>query len=83
MTMDQVKHKLIHHVGTTWHLSRQLCSEPEDLETLTVYMDNKETFSIEHTAMIKWLGVIFDTKLTFREHVNSVVVKANRQIEIF
>ena len=55
-------------------LSRRKRKEVKEVE---IYLNNK---ILEHVNKIKYLGIIFDSKTTFREHVNYVQEKCTKLI---
>jgi hypothetical protein len=70
LSIDTKKCELIHF--TRWKKDQNilpLISIPNETE------DN--TTMIELSPHIKWLGIMFDSKLNFQEHVRKVTTKAN------
>lgn len=67
LTIDLSKSELIHfsrrHKETRPHIDLSYRGVP---------------YRIDHSDTIKWLGVWFDSKLSFRKHVQSVTTKAHR-----
>jgi hypothetical protein len=43
--------------------------KPKDIE---IYLNNKTTIQVNS---LKYLGIIFDNKMTFREHINNMAEK--------
>jgi hypothetical protein len=49
----------------------------KEQKELAVYMNNK---AIQQVQTVKYLGIIFDYKLLFREHINYVAEKCTKLI---
>ena len=60
------KLKFNEHKSKVMLMSRRKRKENKEIE---IYLNNKK---LEQVNSIKYLGIIFDSKITFREHVNYV-----------
>jgi len=58
----------------TMLLSRRKCKERKDLE---IYLNIRP---LTQVLNLKYLGIILDTKLTFREHINYITEKCSKLI---
>jgi ribonuclease HI len=55
------------------------CRKRKERKKIEIYVNNKIT---EQVNSIKYLGIIFDSKMTFREHVNHIEEKCKKLIFI-
>jgi len=62
------------HKSKVMLMSRRKRKEKKDVE---IYLNNK---SLEQVNSIKYLGIIFDRKMTFRDHVNYLEEKCTKLI---
>jgi hypothetical protein len=69
---DPEKRELIHH---TWRNNDQkaINDQPPAIDTpVTIqHIGNQQAAITTPSRTIKWLGVIFDTKLTFQKHLKT------------
>ena len=68
------KLKFNEHKSKVMLMSRRKRKENKEIE---IYLNNKK---LEQVNSIKYLGIIFDSKITFREHVNYVEEKCTKLI---
>ena len=73
MATDKIKRDLIHH---TWR-TREEVLPPVILPA----NDFREATTIHPSKSIKWLGITFDAKLTFHEHIKAVTTRAARALD--
>jgi hypothetical protein len=81
LNSDPDKRELIHH---SWRNTDQksINDQPPAIDTpVTIQRPrNQQPERIAPTRSMKWLGVIFDTKLTFQKHVKSSSARATHAI---
>ena len=81
LKIDPEKSELIHH---TWqnndHKARD--NQPPAIDTpVTIrHIGNQQPTIIRPTKTIKWLGMIFDTKLTFQKHLKTTSTQATNTL---
>ncbi|KAF8320199.1 uncharacterized protein EI90DRAFT_2882680, partial [Cantharellus anzutake] len=68
LSLDTLKTGLIHFTH-----SRQT-----HLDLNIPARNNRPSFTIKHSKEIKWLGITWDTKLSFTPHVRKVCAKATK-----
>ena len=81
LKIDTEKWELIHH---SWQNNDQksINGQPPRIDTPVVIppAGNQQATTIRPSKTIKWLGMIFDTKLTFHKHLKSTTARATNAI---
>jgi hypothetical protein len=71
----------IYIIYISYHISYHIIScraaKRKDRKNVEIYVNNR---IIEQVNSIKYLGIIFDNKMTFREHVNYIEEKCKKLI---
>jgi len=65
------------HTHEQTHTHTYTHEEKEKNKEVEIYLNNK---ILEQVKKIKYLGIIFDSKMTFRDHVNYVEEKCTKLI---